>query len=922
MPIFDNHLIIYSSENQLVAENIAATYLSVGKEAELLPRNSADFSQQLGAVKCDDDSAILLLISDNSLKSYGCMNGVLQAAQKWGDDDRLIAIITEGTQEGLDGNASSVKTKFERVEDIILYLNYWQDQYLDLRKLRRDASVSGELDDQIAVTKDIAGEIGEFLRFIRNYGFQQSNEFVSFIEESANSAASNNPIPDGAALLPPKKWGKKEKSPEETERDLVEMIQKSSEELLAELMIENRKKKEHKSKEQFADELTEELLKKIPGLSLLAQQNEADDQEEEEEQQEEVLANAKTAKKGFSKKEIEKLDNENDELMSILDEVLQEAGFESENEEDEFKFIGDDPDNPNEFNLDALMEDEVPIKKMEEAKPGQLSENEVLLNMIEEEEDGITFSTEAETQEILEEAIELFQENHIEEGIKCFEEAVDDFPGDTTLRYYFAYSLAKFVNDFEAAKSQLGVLLKQDNSHPDAWFLLAELAENQQDFEGAKICFERTIECDENFPNVHYRLGLLLIEHFENEEEMAANLLKIAIERDPENADAEYMLATIMNEMLGEPELSIPHFKRALTIHPKHPFANYDLALLYHQFGDKDRASKYYHEAIAINPELGTPQNDEAFDLAAANIELDSEKLDPLVSENDEVNQDESALLTEDEKQEPTQQTSNAIADTKAKQTKTVLITGGTAGIGKATAEVFAKNGYRVIITGRREERLSDISKSFSEKYDTAFHTLTFDVRDLDAVKSSIDNLPEDWKNIDILINNAGLSKGLEPIQEGNVEDWNSMIDTNVKGLLYITRAVSPQMVERKNGHIINVSSIAGTEVYPGGNVYCASKAAVSSLTRSMRLDLHQHNIRVSQVAPGHVEETEFARVRFDWDSTKAKKVYENFQPLKSSDIAETIYFIATRPAHVNIQDIYMYGTQQASATMINRSGR
>jgi len=195
-------------------------------------------------------------------------------------------------------------------------------------------------------------------------------------------------------------------------------------------------------------------------------------------------------------------------------------------------------------------------------------------------------------------------------------------------------------------------------------------------------------------------------------------------------------------------------------------------------------------------------------------------------------------------------------------------------------------------------------------------------VRDQDSVIAAGASLADSWKNIDILVNNAGLSRGLDPVQEGNTDDWDTMIDTNVKGLLYMTRAISPQMVARRSGQIINVSSIAGTEVYPGGNVYSASKAAVSSLTRSMRIDLHKHNIRVGQVSPGHVEETEFAKVRFDGDMEKAAGVYENFQPLKSSDVAETIYFIASRPAHVNIQDVYMYGTQQACATQIDRSGR
>lgn len=251
----------------------------------------------------------------------------------------------------------------------------------------------------------------------------------------------------------------------------------------------------------------------------------------------------------------------------------------------------------------------------------------------------------------------------------------------------------------------------------------------------------------------------------------------------------------------------------------------------------------------------------------------------------------------------------------------TILITGATSGIGRATAELFAKNGYRLILTGRREERLTALKKEFEETYNVETLILPFDVRDRAAVKAALENLPAPFKKIDILLNNAGLAKGLAPIQEGNIDHWENMIDTNVKGLLYVTRCIAPGMVARRQGHIINIGSSAGKEVYPNGNVYCASKFAVDGLTKAIRLDLHAHNIRVSQVSPGHVEETEFAVTRFDGDAERAK-IYDEFQPLKSSDVAEVIYFMVTRPPHVNIQDVQLFGTQQASNNLIDRSGR
>ncbi len=252
---------------------------------------------------------------------------------------------------------------------------------------------------------------------------------------------------------------------------------------------------------------------------------------------------------------------------------------------------------------------------------------------------------------------------------------------------------------------------------------------------------------------------------------------------------------------------------------------------------------------------------------------------------------------------------------------KIALITGATSGIGKATSKEFAKNGYNLIITGRRKEKLRVISKKLKEKYAVKILPLSFDVRKNAEVKKAIGSLSDKWKNIDTLINNAGLAMGFDPIQEGKVQDWEIMIDTNLKGLLYVTRQVSPLMVKAGKGHIINVASIAGKEVYPMGNVYCATKHAVDALTKAMRIDLHKHGIRVGQVAPGHVEATEFAEVRFHGDKERAK-IYEDFTPTNSKDIAKIIFFIASQPKHVNIQDILVMGTQQASATITNRSGR
>ena len=249
---------------------------------------------------------------------------------------------------------------------------------------------------------------------------------------------------------------------------------------------------------------------------------------------------------------------------------------------------------------------------------------------------------------------------------------------------------------------------------------------------------------------------------------------------------------------------------------------------------------------------------------------------------------------------------------------KTVLITGATSGIGKACADIFAKNNYRLIITGRRKERLGDLEKDLRANYAVEVLNLNFDVRNRAEVEENLGNLPAEWNTVDILINNAGLAVGLNNIQEGDIDDWERMIDTNIKGLLYVTRSIAPGMTARKSGHIINIGSIAGKETYPFGNVYCATKHAVDSLTKAMRIDMVKDGIKVTQIAPGAVE-TEFSNVRFKGDDEKAKAVYRGFEPLHPEDIADAVYYCASLPAHVNINDLLIMPTAQANATTIVR---
>lgn len=247
---------------------------------------------------------------------------------------------------------------------------------------------------------------------------------------------------------------------------------------------------------------------------------------------------------------------------------------------------------------------------------------------------------------------------------------------------------------------------------------------------------------------------------------------------------------------------------------------------------------------------------------------------------------------------------------------KTALITGASSGIGRATAIKLSEYGYNLILCGRREDRLHELKAQLSPKVNV--YTLVFDVRDKNAVESQLNSLPDEWKNIDVLVNSAGNAHGLSTIQQGDIEDWDAMIDSNVKGLLYVSRALIPHMVERRTGHIINISSVAGKNTYANGAVYCASKSAVESISEGMRLDLTEYGIKVTNIAPGAVH-TEFSEVRFKGDKERAKKVYEGFEPLLPEDIADMVAYVVNAPERVTIGDVVMYAKAQAGPTTIYR---
>jgi serine 3-dehydrogenase len=247
-----------------------------------------------------------------------------------------------------------------------------------------------------------------------------------------------------------------------------------------------------------------------------------------------------------------------------------------------------------------------------------------------------------------------------------------------------------------------------------------------------------------------------------------------------------------------------------------------------------------------------------------------------------------------------------------------VLVTGASSGIGEACARVFAEAGAKLIVAARRSQRLEQLASELQQAHGTTTHAIELDVRDRDRVESTLRSLPREWSEIDILVNNAGLSRGLNKLHEGSIDDWEEMIDANVKGLLYVTRAIVPGMVQRQRGHVINIGSIAGRQTYPGGNVYCASKAAVRSISEGLKQDLIGTPVRVSEVQPGLVE-TEFSDVRFHGDTERAKNTYKGLTPLTGADIADVVLFCATRAPHVNVSEMLVVPTDQATATLVHR---
>lgn len=952
----------YCIDNLPVAESLykalSQTSYSVSHYYCKKNADEATLAEQLR----DFDGTILLLISDNFLRSEHCMNRALQLVQQKASN--ILPLVIDGrTKDEASGEWVSTPTKFERIGDIIPYINYWQNKYLDLRSQKRkfeaenEADKREELNENLRVLRQVSSEASEFLRVLRNMRYYQFSDFIEnhlraffeFVEDSAEWSAFKANVPnlsfqtDGAAELETEVTTNVVEVPAEPEsRDLpvVESIQEpevaaTPEEPVVPVeepveVVEH----SHEPSETQEEWTGAELAENLEDLGVVIAEHAA-------------LAN-------------EEIPLEIPPLEPEI-EVSAEASIDEVVEPETAEVADTQTDTP--LDTPDAQAHEEPATEAANAEEEEEEQNDDDDDDDEEEESNDKVS------DLIREARGLVASGQVEAGINYMKQAIKMYPGSAELHYFYGLILAQNTRDLSGALEQLALATEIDPDHEAAFFLLGELAELQGDFNAARKHYERLIDINDEFTDVYYRLGTVLQANFPEEVEYAAKCFKKAAKRNPGNADAHYQYASILADVMGKTAKAEEWFLKTLDIQSKHPFANYDLALIYHTAGDAAKALEYYEAAILNNPELQTPENEIAFrglgtpaepvieevaeeiaeevpaapeesdapeepvaleELAGVAEELSVPALSPLLSiEHDTIEALKQNILRLEEllKAKAAQVEEAAVEEEPVVEepiemppAKTALITGATSGIGLATARTFAQAGWRLILTGRREDRLEAVKEELIEA-GVEVLGLVFDVRNYHSVAETIQNLPEEWRSIDLLINNAGKAKGLSEIQEGSLEHWEEMIDTNIKGLLYLTRCISPMMVAQHSGHIINIGSIAGKEPYPMGNVYCASKAAVDMLTRTMRLDLHKYNIRVSQIAPGHVEETEFALVRFDGDADRAK-IYNDFQPLTSQDVANTIYYMATQPSHVNIQDVVIYGTQQASATVIDRSGR
>jgi NADP-dependent 3-hydroxy acid dehydrogenase YdfG/Tfp pilus assembly protein PilF len=991
----------YSIDNQHIAQRIDQHLSRVGIELDHIKVTHEVDETPLQEQLKTAPNFVFILVSTNFFKNVNCMNRSLFMLQELTMNDRVQPIIIDG-REQIEGTNSfeNVPTEFDRITHVIRYMNFWQDNYLDLRKERRQTPNDKleAFDEHLKVIRSISSEMGDFLKLLKNtnyWTYEQltQNSFQIFFQainkpglhDALKQAIANGEIPKATAPLdapsPVENVAVQEVTPptetpiEKEENSLVNILLQedepevktetptppSQEETIieeTEKVIEGDLNKDDSTEpeSEVKEETTETKPIEVP--SFIPEVAQKDDDEL-------LRISEKKLKKKGKKPLLDKLiEHRKKEILpkeqkiETVENTIKKEQTSTNTPENKIKDLtpveSNEKDEVFENAINKIIDEETKLEseveniEEDESTKSNVRSHPILDEIFHDDDEELdsddmigsfTLSNSSTSkqekkeivklnwQEQLTKANDLIEKGKLYAGLNLIRKATEENEDNAELKYQYAVNLINGGENNKAARRELEKVIQLDPNHIDAYIHLSNLAVKEGDYLLSKNYLEKALEIDNRNADLYYQLGILTTTKFPDLQDQAANYFKLSIKIDGSNPDAHYRYGLILDEHLKKPKKAMRQFEITKQLQSDHRFVSYDLALMYYRFGEFKKASKYYKQACKINPELKTETNDRAFlgAVESGAIADATASLDDLFQDLSDSPAEEKEILTSNNPS--TNEVHNTITFTdQAPQRnenfeKVVLISGATSGIGKATATIFARNGYRLILTGRRSDRLAEVKADFEKNYPTEVQTLNFDVRKIDAAQAAIASLPEEWNSIDLLINNAGLAKGFEPIHEGKLDDWETMIDTNVKGLLYMTRLISPGMVARRKGHIINVCSTAGHEVYPNGNVYCATKHAVDALTKGMRLDFYKHGLRVSQVSPAHVEETEFARVRFDWDVERAK-IYEDFQPLRAEDVANTIYFIATQPAHVNIQDVLMMGRQQANSSNLDRSGR
>lgn len=877
--------IVFAKENFEASQKIERA-LTTKANVTLLP---IDASKPLvsfeNEVLKENDGKVILIISDNFLKTEACMNAALPFIQTLEQSKRLLIVSADGVTTDAYGITKYTTTSFDRVSQVIQYMNFWQEKFLEVRAVSRNTD--NQLNDKSKVVRNISTEVGEILRLIRPLDNFQLKE----LEQNGYSALVNK-----------LNFSKGESNGEALPSVSDEKISQPS--FHSSLNTDNADLVSNGHSRSNGNGLQNGFKKEVKNIEELLVVNDAPKEEH-------LAQNASLSSSDILNHSLpltlESLIENNDShsLPTITDKeerllnLKSSAELHVTNSRDHLETIE---------NLPHFIDSTDYLKKEEKVKhtnhathdyqihtPEKVIEMENHFehsNVIENETKVIEHTHVEEPKEVSNEAIPIVSEPSVIHHEVIHTSEVSPLTANSSIEERFKYANALVDSkQYDDALEQLDIIVGEDRTYVNAYMLSAYIAEQKGDYSLSQSALEKVTLLQPHYPGIYFKLGKLTEEHLPKQLKKAGRFYKEAINVEPENYLAHWnyyrfnqknkellAISHEPSELNAQSSQLIAELKHIVSLKPDFGDAHFELAQQYLKLGDIVNANASYNLAAEASPSLKSEHNDLTFKLP-----------EPIKPKND-----------------------NGII---------VLITGGTSGIGKATADIFAKAGYRVIITGRREERLENLTKELFEAHDNYNLALNFDVRDNAQVEKALGQLTEDWRNIDILINNAGLARGLAPIQEGLLSDWDAMIDTNIKGLLYITRVVAPIMVAKNSGHIINICSIAGKEVYPNGNVYCATKAAVDTLTRSMRVDLFKHNIRVSQIAPGLVEDTEFSLVRFHGDAERAN-IYTDIIPLNAGDIADTIYYMATRPAHVTIQDVLIMPTQQAGANFYNRNGR